>query len=284
MQSLLRELLVWGAQVLGGAGIDNAKFEARLLLGEALGVPDWRVIYGSGVKPTEQQIAWYKAAIARRNLREPVSHILQRREFWSLTFNVSADVLDPRADSETVVELALEHIVDRTQPLRIIDIGTGSGCLLIALLSELPNATGVGIDISPRALAIARSNAIRHDMENRISYFCGNWLDAYAGTADIILSNPPYIPSGEIAGLQLEVREFDPPAALDGGKDGLDAYRNMAPNLRKILDRTGFCIFEIGSGQERDITEIMLEWQLTLFDRRRDFSGFCRALAFRGSA
>jgi release factor glutamine methyltransferase len=265
---------------LAAAGIEAPALEARLLLAAALEVS------------IEQVIAWPERAVdprarhrlsallARRTAREPMAHILGRREFWSLDFAVTRDVLVPRPDSETLVAAALEQIADRAQHLRLLDLGVGSGCLLLALLSELPQATGVGIDCSSAALAVAERNATALGLARRARFAPGNWLDGIDGPFDVVVSNPPYIARGELAGLPPEV-QHDPRAALDGGEDGLDAYRTIAAGLPAALAPGGFAAIEIGAGQAEFVTAILREAGLEPWLKRSDLSGATRCLLAR---
>jgi release factor glutamine methyltransferase len=207
----------------GRAGIDNPRGEARLLLAHALGVPKEQTL---AVTPTPDQSAKFDALIARRTVREPFAYITGRKEFWSLDFQVGSGVLVPRPDTETLIEEALRIVPDRNAALRIADLGTGSGAILIAALKEFPNARGVGFESSPEAFAFARANAARLIGE-RAEIRLTDWDQAH-GPFDLVFSNPPYIPSADIESLEPEVSQFEPRAALDGGPDGLAAYRALA--------------------------------------------------------
>ncbi len=187
--------------------------------------------------------------VRRRLAHEPVGRILGEREFWGLTFRLSPGTLEPRPDTETLVEAALAALRDRGAPLRILDLGTGSGCILVALLSELPEAQGVGSDRSHDALLTARGNAERNGVGGRAHFLAGDWAAALATRFDLIVSNPPYIPSSEIAGLAPEVSRHDPLAALDGGPDGLDAYRAIIGELPRLLAPRAVAAIEIGHHQ-----------------------------------
>ena len=265
---------------LTAAGVDSAALDARLLVAAALGV---RV---------EQVIAWpertldgaaterLRTLLGRRVAREPMAHILGRREFWSLDFAVTPDVLVPRPDSETLIEAALEQIGDRSRALRVLDLGVGSGCLLLALLSELPQASGRGIDRSPAALAVARRNAEALGLAERVALVEGDWLDGVAGPFDIVISNPPYIARGDLATLPPEVHR-DPRLALDGGEDGLDCYRALASGLPRVLAPDGFAVIEIGAGQAEIVTTVLREGGLEPWLRRADLSGVIRCVVAR---
>ena len=222
------------------------------------------------------------AAYAERRLRgEPVWRILGEREFWGLPFALSSGTLEPRPDSETIVEAALALIGPRRdEALSILDLGTGTGCLLIALLSECPNAEGVGVDASEDACRTARANAIRNGVGGRTRIIRGDWASGLAGPFDLILSNPPYIPKREIAALAPAVRQYDPPLALDGGDDGLDAYRLLARQIPAILARNGVVVVEIGAGQEADVIAIFAAFGLVHRGSRADLGGHFRAICF----
>ncbi|HLI19898.1 MAG TPA: HemK/PrmC family methyltransferase, partial [Stellaceae bacterium] len=200
------------------------------------------------------------------------------REFWSLDFALSPETLDPRPDSETLVGAALGDVADRTAELRVVDLGTGTGCLLLALLSELPAARGIGIDISPGAVATARANAAALGLAHRAEFRIGGWDCPIGDAADVILANPPYISTSEVAALPREVLAYDPVAALDGGPDGLTAYRALGPAIRRILASAGKAYIEIGDGQARAVALILAESCLRVTAARRDLAGTDRCL------
>jgi release factor glutamine methyltransferase len=243
------DLLAEAASRLADAGIDGAPREARLLLQEAAGVPLATQVAFPEREIETAALASVSALVARRAKREPMAHILGRREFWSLSFKVTPDTLDPRPDSEALVQAVLDRVEDRSAPLRLVDFGTGTGCLLLALLHELPNATGLGVDASLPALAVAGENARTLGLASRACFRRGDWDQALAAAADVVFSNPPYIPTGDIAQLQPEVAGFEPRLALDGGPDGLAAYRRLAPAAARLLAPGGLAAFEIGLGQ-----------------------------------
>ena len=218
--------------------------------------------------------------MARRAGREPVSRILGEREFWSLRFSLAPDTLDPRPDSETVVEAALDWCGERPGPLRVLDLGTGTGCLLLAVLESRPEATGIGTDIAAGAVAEAARNAAALGLSDRASFRRADWDAGIAGRFDLILSNPPYIPTPEIGGLEPEVTSWDPKAALDGGADGLDAYRRIAPAAAGRLAPGGAAFLEIGAGQEEPVEAIMAAEGFSRFVRKADLGGNVRCLGF----
>ena len=276
MSVSIAECLEAGARRLADAGIPDARREARLILAHALGVEPVTIL-GYPERPVEDA-GRFDGLIARRAAREPLSHLTGRREFWSLEFEVTPAVLDPRADSETVVEAALAAIPDRQAPLSIVDFGTGTACLLLALLSELHNAKGLGIDIAEDTLAVACRNAARLGLGGRARFAIGDWGVALAGPFDLIVGNPPYIPASEIAGLQAEVAGFEPHRALDGGTDGLDAYRRLGPDIFRLLRPGGVAVLEFGLAQGAAVARLMAAEGLTPQGFSRDIAGHDRCL------
>ncbi|MFM9974273.1 MAG: peptide chain release factor N(5)-glutamine methyltransferase [Beijerinckiaceae bacterium] len=223
-----------------------------------------------------------ESLVQRRLAGEPADRLAGRRGFWTLDLIVTPDVLSPRPDSETIVELACDLVLEthaRHAALRILDLGTGSGALLLALLAEFPMATGLGIDISTPALEVARRNAARNGLAEQAAFAHGVWLEGLSERFDLILSNPPYISTGEIAGLEIEVREHDPALALDGGLDGLDAYRAILPVLSGFLAHGGIAVFEIGYGQESAVTRLADAVGLKVVSIKNDLSRIPRAIA-----
>jgi release factor glutamine methyltransferase len=243
----------------------SARLEARLLCETAAG--------------NRQML---EGLILRRLAGEPVDRIIGHRGFWTLDLLVSPAVLSPRPDTETVVELARDLARQRFpahQKLRILDLGTGSGAILLALLSEFPDASGLGIDISPAALDIAERNAALNALSGRALFKPGSWGEGITEHFDIIVSNPPYIPTGELAALEREVRNHDPHLALDGGKDGLDPYRAIFPQLHHLLKPEGIAVFEIGYGQDQSIPALATASNLYCLQLKADLSRIPRALA-----
>jgi release factor glutamine methyltransferase len=270
--------LAEAAARLRASGIENGRREARLLISAALGWDAAQVLGHPEAEIAAAAAQRIDALLARRTAREPVSRILGYREFWSLRFELSADTLDPRPDSETVLEAALAALGDRDRAYSVLDFGTGTGCLLLALLSELPNAAGIGIDCAEGALETARRNAAAHGLGGRARFALGNWGDGISGQWDVILANPPYIPSCELGGLMPEVARFEPRVALDGGADGLDAYRELAPEIARLLAPTGIAAVEIGAGQASVAAAVMAGAGLVLRAVRHDLSGVDRCL------
>lgn len=239
------------------AGLDTPELDARLLIEYALGLTRQDIVLNPerSVPGTDQSNVM--ALIDRRIAREPVGRILGHREFWTIDLALNPDTLEPRPDTETVVEAVLAVIPDRKAPLRLLDLGTGTGCILLALLAELPNATGLGIDLSSRAVEAAAGNALRNGLQDRSDFRTGDWGAGLAERFDLVVSNPPYIPSGDIAALEPEVRDHDPLRALDGGPDGLDPYRIIAAQLPSLLVPGGIAALEVGIGQAADVRALL---------------------------
>jgi len=263
---------------LDNAGVSGAPRDARLLLEHVTGAGPGLMATDPGRLLSDGETARLEELVGRRQLREPMSHLLGRREFWSLEFNVTADTLDPRPDSETLIEAALDATADHSARLEILDLGTGTGCLLLALLSELPAASGLGIDISEAALDVARLNAAALALDRRVEFRHGDWGGALERQFDIIVANPPYIRRGDIDLLQPEIARFEPRVALDGGPDGLDAYRILATDMGRLLTPGGFAVIEIGKGQDTEITNIFLRSGLEIRDTKNDLGGIRRCL------
>lgn len=273
-----RTLLERAAAELAAAGVAEARRDARLLLAAALGT-DAAGLLARDDRPVEPEtVARFAASVKRRAAREPVSRILGMREFWSLRLIVTPATLDPRPDSETLVEAALDAVPDRTAPLRVLDLGTGTGCLLLALLSELPRATGIGIDRDPAAVSAAAANAAGLGLAYRARFAVGDWAAGLAGPFDLIVSNPPYIADAEIATLAPEVARYEPRAALSGGPDGLAAYRQLAPQIARLLAPHGRAVLEFGAGQNQAVGEILSAAGLEIDGYRRDLSGILRCV------
>ncbi len=268
---------------LTAAGIDNARFEARLLLSKASGLSTEELIAHGRDSAVAETIEALRALTARRVQREPMAYILGEREFWGVTFKVTPDVLVPRPDSETVIEAALALLSDHARAWRILDLGVGSGCLLLTLLKELPNARGVGIELSPGALAVAQANAEALGLADRVRLDLGDWRkpgweDRLDGPFDLVVSNPPYIETSAIEGLMPEVARFEPKQALDGGPDGLAAYRLIAGAGRKLITKGGWILVEAGEGQATEISRIFAAAGLVPLAPWKDLAGIDRVV------
>ena len=269
------------AQAFSQAGIEDAKVDARALLCHALRIDRARLLADSDRVLEAREVAALSALAARRLKREPVSRIRGRKEFWNLMLEVTPAVLTPRPETETVVEAALDLFGRdgmKMEMLRILDIGTGSGALLLALLSELPKAVGLGTDISEDALETARANAERNGLKDRCTFLACDIAEGVEGEFDLIVSNPPYVVHDEIATLVPEVRDYAPTVALDGGKDGLDCYRAIARQAPRLLAAGGRLIVELGAGQEGAVRTLFTKAGLQVGAARPDLAGIPRAL------
>ena len=269
------------ARALGDAGVPEPRRDAQVLLARALGAGRETVLGHSERLLTPAQHAAVDAFVERRRAREPVAYILGRQEFWSLDFLVTRDTIIPRPDSETVVEAALAEVADRAAPLSVLDLGTGCGCLLLALLSELPGAWGVGIDVSAGALDVARSNAARLGLAGRAAFVRGDWGRSLGGRFDSIVVNPPYVGDAEIGTLAPEITAFEPRIALAGGAGGLAAYRDLAADLPRVLAPGGAAVLEVGAGQAASVAAIVADDGLVETGRRRDLAGIERCIVVR---
>lgn len=265
--------------------IDSDELDARMLLGAVLGLDLTGMITAASRFLTSDEAVRLEDFTNRRLKGEPVARILGLKEFWGLPLQLSAATLVPRPDTETVVELALQMLrarPGRNRRLRIADIGTGSGAILLALLSELPDADGVGTDVSVAALVTAGANAARLGFAGRAAFIACDYTAALSGRFDLIVSNPPYIRSAEIADLATEVRDHDPFRALDGGGDGLDAYRALIPQAARLLAPDGVLAVEVGHDQAADVERLMTKVGLTLQGPpKADLAGIPRAVAGR---
>lgn len=270
--------LDWAQRQLASAGVSQPRRDARLLLAAALGLPMARILGWPERAVSLAETARLQLLVERRAAHEPVSRILGCREFWGLELRISPDTLDPRADSETLVEAVLQRLPDRNAPLRILDLGSGSGCLLLALLSELPRAEGLGIDLSSDAVSIARHNAKALGFATRASFEASDWNNGLSGSWQVIVSNPPYIIDREISGLTPEVALYDPHVALSGGHDGLAAYRQLVTLAPSLLDSGGLLALEVGIGQADRVEALVAAAGLQPDGRARDLSDVERCL------
>lgn len=269
------------AQSFRAGGVEEAEADARVLIGHALHLDRARLIAQSDRILEAREVTVISALATRRLRREPVSRIVGQKEFWSLPIFVTPDVLVPRPETETVVEAALDFVIRsglRLEKLRVLDIGTGSGVLLLALLNELKNAIGTGTDVSSAALDVARANAARCRLDSRCNFVVCNIATGVEGPFDLIVSNPPYIAHDEIETLAPEVRDYDPRVALDGGQDGLDAYRSIAGDAKRILAPGGRLFVELGAGQDEQVRALFTKAGLSPGIPRKDLAGIPRVL------
>lgn len=260
---------------------EEAGLDARLLIEAATGLSHAALI-AAPEAPLGAAAEPLAAMAARRLAGEPVSRILGWRDFWSLRFRVTDATLDPRPDTETLIEAAVDLLAARkSEALRLVDFGTGTGAILAALLTEFPQASGIGVDLSPEAAGVARDNLSRLGLAARARVAIGDWDEGLDGLFDLVASNPPYIPSADIAGLAPEVRAHDPRLALDGGADGLDAYRRLAAIAARRLAPGGLALFEVGAGQAGAVAALLAEAGLTSLPPRADLGGVIRVVAAR---
>lgn len=244
---------------LAAASIESPAIDARLLLEVAASATRTDIVTDPYRPLTPEQIRTYDGYLARREAREPVSHIISRKGFWTLELKVTPDVLTPRPDTEVIVDLVVKT-APMDKRVRILDLGVGSGAIILAILNELPLAEGIGIDISLAALEVARENATRVMLEHRVSFAHANWAEGQHDEAyDIVVSNPPYIATDVIATLEPEVRDHEPMLALDGGADGLNAYRLLAGEIMRVLKPDGWFAIEIGYDQSKSVEALMCE-------------------------
>lgn len=267
---------------LSNSAIQTPELDSKLLIQAVTGFDDVDFITRRDTEISAQDMKSIDALVERRLKGEPVSRILGNREFWGLDFIVTPDTLDPRADTETLIEMALKWVKKEgrlNDPLKIVDIGTGTGCIPIALLSELPNATAIAIDISEKALSVARQNAQKHKMSSRIKFIQGDCLDSFDDdNIDLFVSNPPYIPNLDIENLAKEVKNHDPFLALSGGNDGLDYYKKIIFQLKNKLNGKNKAFLEIGFGQLESLTRLVDESNLLLCDSGADIAGIPRVV------
>jgi release factor glutamine methyltransferase len=275
----LVETLRAAEQRLALAGVDNARLDARILIAEALHLDRAQLLSQTERVLTKDEADGIERLIIRRERREPVARILGHREFWSLTFDLNEATLVPRPESETLVEAALWHFRERSEdPLRLLDLGTGSGCLLLALLHEFSESTGLGIDSAAQAIDQARTNAEKLGLGARATFRVNDWIKGIAERFDLIVSNPPYIRHEEIEGLMPEVRAHDPLLALDGGADGLAIYQELIPHLARHLKPAGAVLFEVGMGQAASVSALLKSAGFSRLETRKDLSGLERCL------
>ena len=276
----VKNLIKQGSQLLQNHGIPTHQIDAEVLLAHVLHAERYQLIMNPTLQVKEAEESTYKTMLQRRSKKEPVAYILGNKEFWGLNFMVNPTVLIPRPDSETLIELALKHVKDKNSKFKILDLGTGSGCLITSLLHELSNSIGLGIDANPQALEVAISNAKNHNLSHRCSFLISNWFQEL-GTQkfDLIVANPPYI---EVTNtLEADVADYEPPFALYAGIDGLDAYRQIAKSAHTHLQKDSLIIVEVGIGQAIKVADIFQSQKLILIEIAKDLAGIERALAFR---
>ena len=263
--------------------------DCRILLGHAMGLN--RSVYPhEQIKITQKEINKFKTLIDERKKGKPVSRIINKKQFWKMNFTLNEETLDPRPDSEVIIESILKHFKDKLGNLRILDLGSGSGCLGLSILNEYKNSKGILIDASLDSLEIAKINAVDYNLFHRSKFINLNWFkkewtkellqNIENKKFDIIISNPPYIPSNDINNLQIEVKKFEPRLALDGGKDGMDSYKSILPNIIDILKPEGKIFLEIGHNQQNLINKVANKCELIFKDSNKDLSGIIRVLVY----
>ncbi len=253
------------------------KEEAKYLLCGILGISKEEYLRNVESTLTQRDIEVLNDAVKRHNLGEPLSKIIGKREFWSLEFKVTKDTLDPRQDTETLIEGVLEAL-PKEHKYRFLELGVGSGCIIISLLHEYTQSHGVGVDISPLALNVAKGNMSNHFLEKRLTLIQSSWFENVEGKYDLIISNPPYISTQEIETLNENVKNYDPHLALDGGENGLECYESIAQNAGDFLNPGGIITLEIGFGQAQDVIEIFKNFKLLKI--KKDLSHVERVLIF----
>lgn len=266
---------------LAAAGIEEPRRQVRRIVVAAMRLSPAEVFAHPQRHVGDEERVRIETIIERVAAREPLSRVLGHREFWGLEFILSPDTLDPRPETETIVDAVLACLPDREKPYRLLDLGTGSGCLLLALLAECPRASGIGVDIASGAATTARHNAERLGMQDRAHFLAGDWGAAIAGSFDVVVANPPYIATAELSALPPEVREHDPRRALDGGADGLAAYRAIARDLPRLLTPGGLFAAELGIGQANAVANMIAEGGLAVERAAPDLAGIPRALVAR---
>ena len=270
-------------------GIETASLDCRLLLTKS--IKKHRTLHNHEfINITNKEIKKFKYLIRERLAGKPVSRIINKRNFWKMEFKLNEATLDPRPDSETLIYAVLSHFTNKLQPLKILDLGSGSGCLGLSLLDEYQNSKVSFLDTSQKSLEIVKNNSLKFGLSERSKFLQLNWKDDNWDKSlikiendtkfDVIISNPPYIPTDDIKKLQKEVKEYDPLIALDGGKDGMDAYKLIIPKLRNLIKTNGKIFLEIGKGQENFVSKIGIEHGLKLIELQKDLSGVNRVIVF----
>ncbi len=273
-----QDILKAASRRLAAAGVETAQLDARYLLAFALGLRLGELGLSSRLDVGPEQQAIFETLLGRRCQREPLQRLIGHWDFWSLDLMMGEAGLIPRPDSETLIEAVIAHWPERSLPLQVLDLGTGTGCLLLALIAEYPNATGLGVDKNPDAVQLAAANAARLGFDARTRFQIGDWGQGLDGSFDLIVSNPPYIPSRQIDGLEPEVALYEPRLALDGGGDGLAAYRRIAVDLKRLLAPKGIAVLELGAGQAAEVSTLLGAAGLDLLGLHADLGGVERAI------
>ena len=282
MEVIIRgeKLLKLGQSILKNNNVPNYNLDARILLANLLRLENKYLV--SNVEVANKDTETFFSMIKDRVNGKPVSKIISKRAFWDAEFYINSSTLDPRPDSEILVESALEvNKLINKEKINILELGVGSGCILLSLLNEINGSMGIGIDKDINALKVAQSNAINLRISNKVSFIASNWTKSVKGKFDIIISNPPYIKSSEIIYLQKEVKNHDPLVALDGGEDGLGCYKEIMKTIKPLMDKNSFLLFEIDSWQGNKIIELSKKNYLKFFSIKKDLSGKERCIIFK---
>lgn len=280
----LAKILNFSRNHLLSSKIPSYKIDAVIILSHVLNLTKEQILLNSNIEISQDKIDLINSLLERRCKREPISHIIGRRDFFEDSFIVNSDVLDPRPDSETLIEAVLKQFINKEEKLRILELGVGSGCLVLTLLKKFNQSSAVAVDINPKSLLVAKLNAQKLNLESRIEFQNSNWFSNIKRESfDIIISNPPYIKTNDINLLQEEVKNFEPVLALDGGIDGLECYREIAKDIKSYLKNDGYLFLEIGCGQEIDVRKIFIEFGLEFMTQKPDLAGIIRCLIFKNS-
>lgn len=277
----LRDVLCHAKTVLKDCGVISYALDAELLLAHVLKKDREYIICHDSIELESSDFQAYIKLIEKRQKRRPLAQIIGQREFYGLVFKVTGDTLDPRPDSETLIESALQLPFQRDDSLTILDIGTGSGCLLLTLLALFPHAFGIGTDVNYAAIKVAKENAAKLKLANRADFIVSNWSAGLGRRYDIVVSNPPYIKSGVLGLLEPEVKYYEPRIALEGGEDGLKCYRALAPYIKNSLAENGFALLEFGQEQHNNVKKILKKANLRFVSFSNDLAGITRCITVK---
>lgn len=272
------EILTSAKSTLKAAGVDSAFLDAELLMAHILGKTREFVVGRPEYELSENEEKSFAELLPRRQEREPLAKIIGKKEFWGREFLVNGSTLDPRPDSEALIEAVCELFPNHDEALKIIDLGTGSGCLLLTILAEYPQSLGIGVDIADTTLDVAKRNAEKLGLAKRCDFILNDWAEGLNGKFDLIISNPPYIKNSDIHNLAREVSGYEPRLALEGGGDGLECYKVLFPQIKTLLNKNGKIVFEFGKGQEMDVKEILEQSGMRFVSFKSDLSGAPRCI------
>ena len=276
---LLSDLQTAIAKKLFDSGIETSSLDSRIILKEVCCFDEKELILNSKLIVTKNKISEVDKILARRISGEPVSKIFGKRDFYESTFLISEDVLDPRPETELIIEIANNFILDKGYK-NFIDLGTGSGCIILSILKDNKSLRALGIDISNKAINIAQKNCSNLNLEKQATFLVSNWLSKVSGSYDLIISNPPYIPSKDVDTLSANVKNYDPLISLDGGEDGLKCYRQIAEDINRVIGKNGRVVLEIGYNQAEDVIKIFESKDFIFLDKYIDINGLDRILTF----